>query len=101
MDDIDTVVHGPVVSAHEVLGVQAPLVVDGLIDTRVASGAIPCYTNVVMVRGDDSGDVRTVDIVVTQRLLAHVGDSVDVTGHGPGRIDRPAKRLLSIDTRVR
>ena len=54
-----------------------------------------------MVGGDDSGDVRAVNTVVAQRLLAHVGDSVDVTGHGPGRID-PALQvgLRGVDTRV-
>ena len=101
VDDVDTVVHGPVVSAHEVLGVQAPLVVDGLNrhEGRVRRDTVD--TNVVMVGGDDSSDVRAVNTVVTQRLLAHVGDSVDVAGHGPGRID-PTRQvgLLGVDTRV-
>ena len=101
VDDIDAVVHSPVVGAHEVLRVQAPLVVDGLNrhEGRVRRDTVD--TNVVVVGGDDSGDVRAVDIVVTQRLLAHVGDSIDVAGHGPGRID-PARQvgLLGVDTRV-
>ena len=101
VDDIDAVVHGPVVGAHEVLRVQAPLVVDGLNrhEGRVRRDTVD--TNVVVVGGDDSGDVRAVDIVVTQRLLAHVGDSIDVAGHGPGRID-PTRQvgLLCVNTRV-
>ena len=80
----NAVVGGPHEAARDVLGVEESAIARGHVDRGDAQGRVHAvHAHAVVLRGDRSGDVRTVGRVVpAPRVGVAVGHAVDVAGHG-------------------
>ena len=87
IDDVDTVAGGPHEAAGHVLGVHELLAVGGLDrhEGRCRRDAVDA--DAVVVGGDDTRDVRAVEVVVTPGPVRLRGYAVVPAGDGTGGVD--------------
>ena len=96
VDNVHPVACGPLVGAHEGLGVQLVSVVDGLDRHEGRLRRDTVHADVVVVGGDNAGDVRAVGRSALHRTLNRTRDAVDGAGDGPTRINAPDQVGLSV-----
>ena len=89
VDNIHPVAGGPLVGAHEGLGVQLVSVVDGLDRHEGRLRRDTVHADVVVVGRDDAGGVRAVGRSALHLTLNRARNAVDGAGDGPTRIDAP------------
>ena len=99
--DVHAVSRRPHESAGHVLGVDQLLGVRGLDGHQGRVRRDTVDADAVVLRSDDAGDVRAVEVVVTPTPVRLGGDAVGRARHGAGLIDAPSQvGVHVVDTRV-
>ena len=96
VDNVHPVAGGPLVGAHEGLGVQLVSVVDGLDRHEGRLRRDTVHADVVVVGRDDAGGVRAVGRSALHRTLNRARDAVDGAGDGSLGIHPPLQVGLRV-----